>query len=87
LKKPKLWVPYLFLFYPSVVGLVFGFTLPDSVILKALSLILPFMFFVNFKFVSLLLLSIFELHVIRNLIAMLTSFIRALTVIALSKKT
>ena len=88
LKKPKLWVPYLFLFYPSVIGLVFGLTLPDSVILKALSLILPFMFFVHFKVVSLLLLSIFELHVIRNLIAMLTSFIIwALAVIVLSKKT
>jgi len=88
LKKPKLWVPYLFLFYPSVIGLVFGFTLPDSVILKALSLILPFMFFVHFKVVSLLLLSIFELHVIRNLIAMLTSFIIwVLVVIVFSKKT
>ena len=88
LKRPKLWIPYLFLFYPSIIGLVLGFTLPDSVILKALSLILPFMFFVHFKIVSLLLLSIFELHVIRNLIAMFTSFIIwALTVIVLSKKT
>jgi len=87
LKKPKLWIPYLFLFYPSIIGLVFGLALPDSVILKALSLILPFMFFVHFKVVSLLLLSIFELHVIRNLIAMLASFIIwALTVIVLSKK-
>ncbi len=88
LKKPKLWVPYLFSFYPSVVGLIFGFTFPDSIILKALSLILPFMFFVHFKFLSLLLLSIFELHVMRNLIAMITSFIIwALVMVALSKKT
>lgn len=88
LKKPKLWIPYLFLFYPSVIGLVLGFALPDSVILKVLSLILPFMFFVHFKIVSLLLLSIFEIHVIRNLIAMFISFIIwALTVIVLSKKT
>ena len=88
LKRPKLWIPHLFLFYPSIIGLVLGFMLPDSVILKALSLILPFMFFVHFKIVSLLLLSIFELHVIRNLIAMFTSFIIwALTVIVLSKKT
>lgn len=88
LKKPRLWIPYLFQFYPSIVGFALGFALPDSVILKVLNLILPFMFFVNFKLVSLLLLSIFELHVMRNVIAMLVSFIVwALTVIVLSKKT
>ena len=88
LKKPRLWIPYLFQFYPSIVGLTLGFALPDSVILKVLNLILPFMFFVNFKLVSLLLLSVFELHVMRNVIAMLVSFIVwALTVIVLSKKT
>ena len=88
LKKPRLWIPYLFQFYPSIVGLTLGFALPDSVILKVLNLILPFMFFVNFKLVSLLLLSVFELHVMRNVIAMLVSFIIwALTVIVLSKKT
>jgi len=88
LKKPKLWLPHLFLFYPAIVGLLLGFAIPDSIILKVLSLILPFMFFVHFKFISLLLLSIFELNVIRNIIAMLISFvIWALTVIVLSKKT
>lgn len=88
LKEPRLWIPYLFQFYPSIVGLTLGFALPDSVILKVLNLILPFMFFVNFKLVSLLLLSVFELHVMRNVIAMLVSFIVwALTVITLSKKT
>jgi len=88
LKKPRLWIPYLFQFYPSIVGFALGFALPDSVILKVLNLILPFMFFVNFKLVSLLLLSVFELHVMRNVIAMLVSFIVwALTVIVLSKKT
>ncbi len=87
LKKPRLWIPYLFQFYPSIVGLTLGFALPDSVILKVLNLILPFMFFVNFKLVSLLLLSVFELHVVRNVIAMLVSFIVwTLTVIVLSKK-
>lgn len=88
LKEPRLWIPYLFQFYPSIVGFALGFALPDSVILKVLNLILPFMFFVNFKLVSLLLLSVFELHVMRNVIAMLISFIVwALTVIVLSKKT
>lgn len=88
LKKPKLWVPYLFLFYPTIIGLTLGLILPDSVILKILNIILPFMFFIPSKFVSLALLAIFEIHVIRNLIAILTSFfIWALAMIALSKKT
>jgi len=88
LKKPRLWIPYLFQFYPTIVGLALGFALPDSIILKVLSLILPFLFFVHFKLISFLLLSVFELHVMRNVIAMLISFIVwALTVIVLSKKT
>ncbi len=75
LKKPKLWIPYLFLFYPSVIGFILNFSFSDNIILKILSLILPFLFFLNFKAISLLLLFLFEVHIIKYVIVTLIAFI------------
>ncbi|RLI74798.1 glycosyltransferase family 2 protein [Archaeoglobales archaeon] len=87
LKRPKLWVPYLFSFYPAIIGLILGLVLPDSVIFKALYFILPFMLFIPSKFVSLALLTVFEMHTLKNLFVIAISFIVwALAMFVPSKK-
>ena len=87
LKRPKLWIPYLFLFYPSVIGFILNFSLSDNLIIKILSIILPFLFFLNFKAISLLLLFLFEVHIIKHVIVALIAFIVWASIeIFLSKK-
>jgi len=87
LKKPKIWIPSLILLYPAIIGFLINLLLPDSAILKIFYFILPFIPFLSSKFLILALLTIFELHIIRNLISILISFIAwASVVVAISKK-
>ncbi len=87
LRKPKVLIPYLFLSYPAAVGIAVSLALPDSLILKALYFLLPLLLFVPHKFLSFVMLAIFEIHVIKNLIAILTSFlIWAGIILTFSKK-
>jgi len=88
LRRPRLWMPYLLLFYPAIIGIALGLALPNSLVLKILYFILPFVFFLPSKLVSLILLTVFELHTLKNLFVIAISFsIWALVVLSLSKKT
>jgi len=87
LKKPKIWIPALILLYPAIIGFLINLLLPDSAILKIFYFILPFIPFLSSKFLILALLTIFELHIIRNLISILISFgVWASVIVAISKK-
>jgi cellulose synthase/poly-beta-1,6-N-acetylglucosamine synthase-like glycosyltransferase len=85
-KKPRLWLPYLFMFYPAIVGIFAGIIF-DRYALKLLYLILPFLSLPP-KLLSILMLSVFEFHTATNLFSILISFsIWSTTIIILSKKT
>ncbi len=74
-RRPRLWIPYLFVFYPAMVGFLLSLLLPDSLILKLLYFLLPLMVFLSPKLLSLTMLMLFEIHTIKNLLAILLSFI------------
>jgi len=70
-----------------LIGFILNFSLSDNLIIKILSIILPFLFFLNFKAISLLLLFLFEVHIIKHVIVALIAFIAWASIeIFLSKK-
>jgi cellulose synthase/poly-beta-1,6-N-acetylglucosamine synthase-like glycosyltransferase len=84
--KPRLWLPYLFMFYPAIVGFTLNMVLPDGIILKLLYFILPLLLFIPSKILCFVLLAIFGLHILKNLVVILVSFlIWAVTIAILSK--
>ncbi len=85
-KRPRLWIPYLFLFYPAFVGMLFEFLLPDDLVIKLLYLLIPLMVFLSPKLLSIAMLTIFEIHTLKNILAALVSFlIWFLTISVLSR--
>ncbi len=85
-RRPRLWIPYLFLFYPALVGMFFEFILPDDLIIKLLYLLIPLMVFISPKLLSIAMLTVFEVHTIKNLLSALASFlIWFITISTLSK--
>jgi len=74
-RKPRLWIPYLFVFYPAIIGFILSLMLPDSLILKLLYLLIPLMVFLSPKLLSLVMLMLFETHTLKNMLAMTLSFI------------
>lgn len=86
-RRPRLWIPYLFVFYPAIVGFIFSLLLPDSLILKMLYLLIPLMVFLSPKLLSLAMLMLFEIHTLKNILVILLSFaVWSTTVIVLSKR-
>ncbi len=86
-RKPRLWIPYLFVFYPAIIGFILSLLLPDSLILKLLYLLIPFMVFLSPKLLSLAMLMLFEIHTLKNLLVILLSFvIWSVTVTFLAKR-
>ncbi len=86
-KKPRLWIPYLFVFYPAIVGFLFSLLLPDSLILKLLYLLIPLMVFLSPKLLSLAMLMLFEIHTLKNLLVIMLSFVVwSATMMFLAKK-
>ncbi|WP_290723940.1 glycosyltransferase family 2 protein [Archaeoglobus sp.] len=75
LLRPRLWVPYLVLFYPAIFGLIVSLFFTESYIAKLLYLILPFFALLTPKLASVAMLAVYELENLRNLIAGLMSFI------------
>ena len=75
LKKPRFWIPYLFLFYPAIFGLILGLILPDTLVLKILYFILPFIPHISLKIISLALLTVFVFHTLKNLLIIFLSFV------------
>lgn len=85
-KRPRLWLPYLFVFYPAFVGFVLSMLLPDSLILKLLYFLIPLMVFLSPKLLSLAMLMLFEIHTLRNILIVFLSFLLwSITIVALSK--
>ncbi|MET1125050.1 MAG: glycosyltransferase family 2 protein [Archaeoglobaceae archaeon] len=81
--KPRLWLPYLFPFYPAITGLAIALVLPDTIVLKLLYILLPLLLLISPKFAPFALLTVFELHVLKNFIAVLAAFAIWSCVIAL----
>jgi cellulose synthase/poly-beta-1,6-N-acetylglucosamine synthase-like glycosyltransferase len=82
-KKPKLWLPCLFIFYPAIIGISVGLLLQDGLILKLMYVILPFLLFLPSKLLSFLLLAVFGLHLLKNLIVITVSFLLWALVLAI----
>ncbi len=74
LLRPRLWVPYLVLFYPAIFGLMVSLLFTESHITKLLYLILPFLALLSPKIASVTILAFYEIENLRNLIAGLASF-------------
>ncbi len=87
IRKPRMWIPYLFFFYPAIIGLLLSALLPDCLILKLLYLLIPLLVFVSPKFLYLAMLMLFEIHTLKNMLAVLTSFLLwSLTILILARK-
>ncbi|RLI83225.1 MAG: glycosyltransferase family 2 protein [Archaeoglobales archaeon] len=82
----KVWVPYLFMFYPTILGLLIYAALPNSIVLKILYLILPLLTFIPVKFLSFALLTLFSVHTIKNLFSVLFPFTVWTSVIVIMSK-
>ncbi len=74
LKRPKLWLPFLILFYPAIVGVIISALLPESIVVKLAYLLLPAIAVVSSKLASVAILAVFELNLIRNLLVSIASF-------------
>ena len=85
-KRPRLWIPYLFVFYPAFVGFLLSMFLPNSVILKLLYFLIPLLVFISPKLLSLAMLMLFEIHTIRNILIVFLSFLLWSTTIVLLSK-
>ncbi len=86
-KRPRLWLPYLFFFYPAFVGFVLSMFLSDGLILKLLYFLIPLLVFISPKLLSLAMLMLFEIHTIRNILVIFLSFLLwSVTMIALAKR-
>ncbi len=85
--KPKLWLPYVILFYPAIVGMILSMLLPDNIVIKFFYLLLPLLVFISPKLASIVIMAIYEINAVRNLLILLASFVAwAVVMIALSKK-
>ncbi len=85
--RPKLWLPYVILFYPAIVGMVLSMLLPDNIVIKFLYFLLPFLVFVSPKLASIVIMAVYEINAVRNLLILLASFfIWTLVMVILSRK-
>lgn len=85
--RPRLWIPYLVLFYPAIFGVLISLMLPDSYIFKILYLLLPLFALISPKLASIAILALYEVGSIKNIIAALLSFAAwSATLILFSKK-
>jgi cellulose synthase/poly-beta-1,6-N-acetylglucosamine synthase-like glycosyltransferase len=46
LLKPKIWIPILIMYYPSIIYILIAMVLPDYIVYKVISLVLSFLVFV-----------------------------------------
>ncbi|WP_456329832.1 glycosyltransferase [Archaeoglobus sp.] len=84
--RPRLWLPYLVLFYPAIFGLIVSLFFTEGYIAKLLYLILPFLALLSPKLASVTILAVYEMENIRNLIAGLASFLAWSIVILFASK-
>ncbi len=87
LAKPKLWIPYLTMFIPAMLGFLLSFAFPN-IVLDLMYLVLTLSAFIPFKLVSVAGLAVFHIHTVKNIFAMSISFAAwSLIMIAASKLT
>ena len=85
-RQPKLWLPYIILFYPALFCMILCMLLPDSIVVKLLYLLLPVLVVMSSKFASFTILTVLEITVLRNLMASLTSFAAWSAAVVLASK-
>ena len=83
LKKPKLWIPALLLLYPAFLGFLINLILKDGIFLKTLYFLLPFMIFVPSKLLTLILLAVYSVHVSKNTLILLSTFVIWVVIISI----
>lgn len=86
IRKPRLWVPYLVLFYPAIFGLVISLFFTENYIAKLLYLVLPFLALISPKLASIAILAVYEMENVRNLVAGVASFVAWSGLILLASK-
>ncbi|WP_202319368.1 glycosyltransferase [Archaeoglobus neptunius] len=84
--RPKLWLPYLFFFYPAIFSLIVTSFLPDSYLFKLFYLLLPVVAILSPKLASIAILTVYEVETLKNILAMLASFSAWAVVIAAGSK-
>lgn len=86
-RMPRILVPILVLYYPTLIGFMLAMLLPDSIAIKILYFLLPLLLSLPVKAVAIFMLLVFEFHLLRNILAMLLSFaIWFLFVVLMAKK-
>ncbi|WP_456478003.1 glycosyltransferase [Geoglobus ahangari] len=83
LRMPKIVLPMLVLYYPAIVGFLLAMFLPDSIAIKLLYFLLPLLLSLPVKAVAIFMLLVFEFHLLRNILAMVVSFVLWVMFVAL----
>ncbi len=75
LRRPIMWIPALFIMFPSLVGLLINLMLPDSLFLKALYFLMAVTGLISGKAVAIAMYLIYSYHLLRNVTAGLITFV------------
>ncbi len=88
IRKPIMWFPALFIMFPALIGLLINLALPDSLLLKALYLLIIPFGLLSGKAMLIAMYLLYGYHILKNIIvALLTFSIWAIFMIILSKIT
>ncbi len=74
IRKPVMWIPSLFIMFPSIIGLFINLILPDSFFLKSLYFFIAVAGLISGKAVAIVMYLVYGYHLLRNITAGMITF-------------